>query len=93
MNQVNILDNIIIKCMLQSDKILKYSIYSRSFSPKIIFTILEARLWKLISSALTNKNNNINRINSVISCIKHFLDFKPITPIEHNNKTRALLRN
>ena len=30
--------------------------------------------------------------NSVISHIKTFPDFKPITPIEHNNKTRVILQ-
>ena len=93
MNQVNIIDNIITKCMLEFEQALKHSIHSHSFSPKITFTILEVRLWKLISSGLTNKHNKINRISSVISRINKFPDFKPITPIEHNNKTRVLLQN
>ena len=78
--------------MLQSEQTLKHSIHFHSFSPNITFTILEVRLWKSISSALTNKHNNINRINTDISLIKMFLDFKQITPIEHN-KTIVLLQN
>ena len=40
-NQVNIIDNIITKYMLQSEQTLRHSIHSHSFSRKIAFTIIE----------------------------------------------------
>lgn len=81
--------------MLQAEQALKYSTHPRSWSPKLAFDILEVRLWRLISSAIINKHNNSNRINSVISRIfllpvslfSHPLERKDKIIVKKNLKT------
>ena len=67
------------------------------------FTNLQNRILRIIISTNSRvinqykkeliKSQTKHNINSVISQLKTFPDFKPITPIEHNNKTRVLLQN
>ena len=87
MIQVNRVDNTITTCMLQAEKKVKHFIHSHPWSPKLIFSILEVRLWKLISSAITNNHNNSNRIKVVLSCM-HLLIISALpNPIEKKNKS------
>ena len=86
MIQVNKVDNIIRKCMSQEEKKLKYSTHSYPWSSKLAFAILEVRLWKLIFSAITNKYNKCNRIESVLSQMRLVAVFLLPNPTERKNK-------
>ena len=91
MFNVNKIGNIITKFMLKAENTLKHSSHSHSWSPTLVFAILEVQLWKLITSPLYTLHHNTSRIEAV----QARMQLLPVSPLHHpiEQRDKSIIKN